>query len=63
MACKNIQHSILFSEMVLYICNYKLKMESYMQIHLWNNTGSTNWVYKGKIAFVFTIAKSEHSSY
>ena len=32
-----------------------------MQIHL--NIGHTNWVYKDKLAFVFTTARSDHYSY
>lgn len=62
-ACKNIQHSMLLSEMALGVCEYKLKMEEYMQIYLCQNTGYTNWVCRGRLAFAFTIAQSEYSSY
>lgn len=62
-AYKNIQHSMLLSEMALGVCEYKLKMEKYMQIYLWQNTGYTNWVCRDRLAFAFAITHSEHSSY
>lgn len=62
MACKNIQHLLSLSELVFFICKYKLKMEQYMQIFFGQNTGLANCVCKNKITFVFVIAQPESSS-
>lgn len=54
---------MLLSEMALGVYEYKLKMEEYMQIYLWQNTGYTNWVCRDRLAFAFIIIQSKHSFY